>query len=265
MNQCFARVLPPRDDVLRGAVSYSESVASPRLAATGACRSTRSCGSSRRFEAQTVADIIQRRHAEQADARIAILVQGRSHLLDIVAELARRGIRFQATEIDPLGARPAVLDLLALTRALAHLGDRAAWLGVLRAPWCGLTLADCLRCWRRPAKDPPAAAARGAAAAPARRRGTARLERCLPVLEQALGERRRFGLRDAVERAWHALGGPATLGSERELDEARPTSTCWATSRPRCRRAGRPRAARRGTAGTLRAARSREPTRTSNC
>jgi ATP-dependent helicase/nuclease subunit A len=31
---------------------------------------------------------------------------------------------------------------------------------------------------------------------------------------------RRFGLRDCVERAWHALGGPATLGDERELDEA---------------------------------------------
>ncbi len=40
------------------------------------------------------------------------------------------------------------------------------------------------------------------------------------MLEQALDERRQFGLRDSVERCWHALGGPATLGSERELDEA---------------------------------------------
>ncbi len=101
----------------------------------GACTSTPSCAAAGEFEAQTVADIIQRRHAAKSDARIAILVQGRSHLLDIVAELARRGIRFQATDIDPLGARPAVLDLLALTRALAHPGDRAAWIGVLRAPW----------------------------------------------------------------------------------------------------------------------------------
>ena len=222
VNEGFARVLPPRDDVLRGAVKYSESVAAPQAMAEGGVHVHAFLRSSRRFEAQTVADIVERRHAEQADARIAILVQGRSHLLDIVGEFARRGIRFQATDIDPLGARPAVLDLLALTRALAHLGDRAAWLGVLRAPWCGLTLADCLVLL---GGDRHASVPRLLLEESLRRKlGAAardRLERCLPVLEQALDEKRRFGLRDSVERAWHALGGPATLANERELDEAR--------------------------------------------
>ncbi len=214
-------MLPPRDDVLRGAVKYAESVAAPQATGEGGVHVHAFLRSSRRFEAQTVAGIIERRHAEKSDARIAILVQGRSHLLDIVAELARRGIRFQATDIDPLGARPAVLDLLALTRALAHLGDRAAWLGVLRAPWCGLTLADCLSLL---GSDRHASVPRLLREEPLRQQLDAaardRLERCLPVLEQALDEKRRFGLRDTVERAWHALGGPATLGNERELDEA---------------------------------------------
>ncbi|MGB7738636.1 MAG: UvrD-helicase domain-containing protein [Steroidobacteraceae bacterium] len=221
VNQSFARVLPPRDEVLRGAVMYSESVAAPQATDEGGVHVHAFLRSSRRFEAQTVADIIERRHAEKADAHIAILVQGRSHLLDIVAELARRGIRFQATDIDPLGARPAVLDLLALTRALAHLGDRAAWIGVLRAPWCGLTLADCLVLL---GGDRQASVPRLLRAEPLRQKLAAaarhRLERCLPVLEQALDEKRRFGLRDCVERAWHALGGPATLADERELAEA---------------------------------------------
>ncbi|MDH4165324.1 MAG: UvrD-helicase domain-containing protein [Gammaproteobacteria bacterium] len=222
VNQSFTRVLPPRDDVLRGAVSYAECVAAPLAADEGGVHVHALLRRSRRFEARTVADIIERRHAEKPDARVAVLVQGRSHLLDIVAELARRGIRFQATDIDPLGARPAVLDLLALTRALAHLGDRAAWIGVLRAPWCGLTLADCLSLLGgdRHASVPRLlreASLRQQLGAGARRR----LERCLPVLEQALDEKRRIGLRDCVERAWHALGGPATLGNERELAEAR--------------------------------------------
>jgi ATP-dependent exoDNAse (exonuclease V) beta subunit len=222
VNQCFSQVLPGRDDVLRGAVQFAESVASPAAHAAGGVHVHAFLRSSRVLEARTVADIIERRHAAVPEARVAVLVQGRSHLLNIVTELASRGIRFQATDIDPLGARPAVLDLLALTRALAHPGDRAAWLAVLRAPWCGLRLADCLQllgddrdgATAKLLHDPERRARLGAAS-------RARLERCLPVLAEAPGERRRFGLRDTVERAWHALGGPATLASERELDEAR--------------------------------------------
>jgi ATP-dependent exoDNAse (exonuclease V) beta subunit len=221
VNRCFADVLPLHDDVLRGAVQFCASVAAPEAHAGGGVHVHAFLRSSRRLEAQTVATIVERRLAESAEARVAVLVQARGDLLEIVRELSRRGIAFQATDIDPLGARPAVLDLLALTRALAHPGDRAAWLGVLRAPWCGLRLADLqalLGDDRRGAV--PRLLQEPARFARLEPKARARLEHCAPVLAAALQERRRFGLRDAVERAWHALGGPAALANDRELDEA---------------------------------------------
>jgi ATP-dependent exoDNAse (exonuclease V) beta subunit len=221
VNACFAEVLPAADDVLRGAVSYAPSVARPDAGSDGGVRVHALLGRSRLYEAEQVAAIARERIAADPKARIGILVQGRSHLVDVVAELARQRIAFRATDIDPLGGRPAVLDLLALTRALAHLADRPAWLAVLRAPWCGLTLAAL----HALVGDDREATVVELLGDPARRArlevaDRTRLERAWVVLRTACGELRGLGLRDTVERAWNALGGPATLASERELDEA---------------------------------------------
>jgi ATP-dependent exoDNAse (exonuclease V) beta subunit len=221
VNDCFGQVLPPADDVFRGAVSYASSVARPDAGSDGGVRVHPLLRRSRRHEAQQVAAIVKDRLESDPEASVGILVQGRSHLVQIVAELARAGIAFRATDIDPLGERPVVLDLLALTRALSHLADRPAWLAVLRAPWCGLSLAalHALCGDDREAtvvellRDPARRARLGADERD-------RVERAWGVLEVACAELRRFGLRDTVERAWHALGGPATAESGRELDEA---------------------------------------------
>ncbi len=55
---------------------------------------------------------------------------------------ARPSLPFLAVDLETLGDRPEVLDALALGRALLNPEDRVAWMGLLRAPWCGLTLAD---------------------------------------------------------------------------------------------------------------------------
>ncbi|MGA2086808.1 MAG: UvrD-helicase domain-containing protein [Terracidiphilus sp.] len=84
--------------------------------------------------------------------RIAVLGRTRKSLAPIAQALRefnnearrenRETIPFCAVELVKLADRPEVLDALSLARALFNPHDRVAWLGVLRAPWCGLALND---------------------------------------------------------------------------------------------------------------------------
>jgi ATP-dependent exoDNAse (exonuclease V) beta subunit len=79
---------------------------------------------------------------EHVKFRVAVLGRAKNHLVLIAAALREAGIAFRAVELEKLAARPEVLDALALARALLNREDRVAWLGVLREPWCGLSLED---------------------------------------------------------------------------------------------------------------------------
>jgi ATP-dependent exoDNAse (exonuclease V) beta subunit len=65
-------------------------------------------------------------------------------LKELVSEIRRNHsqLKFQAVEIEHLNERQTVQDALSLVCALHHRADRTHWLNMLRAPWCGLTLAD---------------------------------------------------------------------------------------------------------------------------
>ena len=85
---------------------------------------------------------IDQARAKGEKYRIAVLGRARSALAPIAEALRAGQIPFRAVDLEKLATRPEVLDALGLARALLNPLDRVAWLGVLRAPWCGLSLAD---------------------------------------------------------------------------------------------------------------------------
>ncbi|MDH3974740.1 MAG: UvrD-helicase domain-containing protein [Deltaproteobacteria bacterium] len=94
------------------------------------------------LEAVHVSKIIKSIRENNGHETIAVLARSRSHLAKIVENFKAEKIDFRTREIDPLYDRPVIQDLFALLRALMHPMDRIAWLAILRAPWCGLTLMD---------------------------------------------------------------------------------------------------------------------------
>lgn len=232
VNAAFERVLPEAEDAASGAVPYTASepykeggdgaaVSVHPFLATSDGAVAGEEGVVRAAEARRVVELVRAARAEDARQSVAILVRSRGHLMEIVPALNEAGMAFRAIDIEPLGHRPVVQDLYALTRALVHPADRLAWLAVLRAPWCGLTLAEL----HALAGDAPVACVGTLINDPARWERLApealkRLNRAREVLNAALENRRRGTLRDRVEAAWLALGGPACVEDPTDLEDA---------------------------------------------
>jgi ATP-dependent exoDNAse (exonuclease V) beta subunit len=236
VNAVFPRVLAERENIAEGAVPYTSSIAHHPKAEGEAVRVClfpkpgKDAGQPGRLEADEVVRLTREALAQLetdgdvklADRSVAILVRSRGHLARILPALRAAGMPFQAVEIEQLADQPMVQDLLALTRALLHPADRIAWLAVLRAPWCGLTLGDLhalagdgaeTTLWQC-MNDPARLVALGD-------EGRARLLRLREVLRASLAESGRVSLRRQVEGVWLALGGPACARGGRELEEAR--------------------------------------------
>ncbi len=219
VNGTFAGVLPAAADPLRGAVPYVCAQAARGAQGEAGVTLHALVGEDGAAEAQRIVELVTRLREADGGTRTAILVRNRSHLADIVPALRRHGIRFRGVEIERLSSRPVVVDLLSLTRALLHPADRIAWLAVLRAPWCGLSLSaletlatDARQClWQRLCD----AAVRERLDEDA----ALRVARTADVLEAALAQRGRRALRRWVEGTWVALGGPACIDGA-ELDNA---------------------------------------------
>ncbi len=152
---------------------------------------------------------------------VGVLARARAHLEPVARALAEGSVDFEAVDVQSLDQRPVVLDLLTLTRALLHPGDRVAWLGLLLGPWCALqpeallqvagdrNSADLVdRCL-----DPGVIDGLG-------REDRERVVRVGEVLRSARDAAGRAGLARRVESAWVRLGAPRVARSVQDLEDA---------------------------------------------
>ena len=216
VNDTFAEAFPARADQSTGAVPFTASVASkPALADHGVTlyltsHEVEQSELARQTEAAGVVARVLELKAADPDASLAILVRSRGHLQELVPALRAAAISWQATDIDRLQSLPVIEDLQCLTRAIINLGDRIAWLAILRAPWCGLSLADLLviardadqRCIWTILTDYQENRALSADARD-------RLSDFVRVLDYGLRLHKRAGLRQVVEAIWTLCGGGA--------------------------------------------------------
>ena len=221
VNDVFRGCFPEIPDPSRGAVGYVESVAFLPGEKTAGVSVHPFVDVPDGTEARCVAELIQTAWQQDAEQRIAILVRSRQSLEEILPALDAANIPYSGVNIQRLDWQPVVQDLLSLTRALSFPADRIAWLSVLRAPWCGLTLHDL----HALVGDRPHACVWDCLLDEALRQrlsqdGQQRLSRFMVPVTGALQNRGRLSLTRVVENLWLELGGPACI-SDNAKDNAR--------------------------------------------
>ncbi|MET0355380.1 MAG: UvrD-helicase domain-containing protein, partial [Cellvibrio sp.] len=140
VNQQFQSAFPVEDDISRGAVKYSLSYAfKPELEGSAVeihlsgfipDKNTdekevndddENSGDNKYLaelrEGEAIAGLIKNLRQNNPDDSIALLARSRNHLQHIFPAMSRLGLSWQATEIDSLAQRMAIIDLTSLTRA----------------------------------------------------------------------------------------------------------------------------------------------------
>ena len=223
INQHFKSVFPVFNDVATGAVTFHPSIANQVSSSENisSVHTSLFINAANASQAQALTQTILEIKKNYPSETIAILVRSRTHLEHIIPALKSAQLVYRAIDIDPLIERQSIQDLYSLTRALLHPADRLAWLSVLRAPWCGLSLTDLWTIAHHDARKTIYEQLQDVTIAmQLSAEGKQRLSAVLPLLKHKLAERRRLSLRSWIESTWLLLGGPACLKHAAELEDA---------------------------------------------
>lgn len=231
-NAAFATIFPAESDPYTSVVGFAPSTGILARGTNAGVEVHGFLDGDGRDEAAKVIDIIEQTKATCPDETIAVLVRTRSHLKHILPALKGASIDYSCRDIDPLANTPAVSHAISLTRAVWHPADRLHWVALLRAPFVGLSWADCHALIQGHLSTSIPARLQAvdtvAGLSPEGRERIARLQSALTAVDQ--DPVIRHSLPSKVEALWHLLGGPATIKPE----EALHVETLFALLRGSC-------------------------------
>ena len=214
INQTFANTFPKQDNFKIGAAKFSSCVPDPsrQKSKDEGVNIHALCGNDIKAEVVKVGEIVAEEYSRYPNSSIAILVRNRKHLTGLMDVLKPLDLPVHAVEIEAPNQQQVTQDLIGLTRGLTHLGDRTAWLSILRAPWCGLTLRDLQTFFSNDRNTPIWELMHNAAHVERLDKdGKERLIRVREVLSLAFQLRGLLPMASWVERTWNSLGGPECL------------------------------------------------------
>lgn len=233
VNQVFSKLLPPKDEPAAGAISYAPSQAFHGVTLDPAVVFHPVFVQAGQKPEPIVVELAREALAAypESDHPVAILVKARTHLKEVTQLLGQASIPCRAVELVALYQRPFVVDLVQIVRALSHPGDRAAWVSVLRSPYCGLTLhslhalvaaepqaavpALLEQCMRTSIDGQPCAAQQLLVPEEFKR-----LCAVAPILLAVSRQDDVQPFASQVEQVWRLLGGPALATGQADLQDA---------------------------------------------
>lgn len=203
VNQYGSQTFAKQDDIASGAIQFRFSYAA-RDPEDTALASVMSVDANN--ETDHVINLVKKTLKDDPKASIAILVRSRSFLGDCLAGLRQNGIEYQGLQLEPLNNRPLINDLWTLTRALSHVGDRIAWLSILRTPWCFISLHDLYHIANWAPNDPlwhSLLSFEGINELSAQAKTV--LGSVVPILQKALAQSQRISFVRLIKDTWLAL------------------------------------------------------------
>jgi ATP-dependent exoDNAse (exonuclease V) beta subunit len=228
VNRIFSGAFPKHNDISRGAVTYSNSVAVHPLSTDTAVsircyqHDENSKVEAYLEEANYIAEEIHRFRKINSKHKIAILVRSRPHLELILPALREAGVPWLANELDKLSTVPLITDILSLTNAICNQSDRLSWLAILRAPWCGIQLRDLheIANWNREISTLECLnqLTHESNKSTITADGLNRIRKITPALNFAIQEKEEKRLSQVIPSLFIALGGKQLMQSEIEYE-----------------------------------------------